>query len=236
MDAGGRRLCYFKTSAHHLIGAVPESGRVIAVAKRESGRADLSVIDLFDRKAYPWCSAKLSCFALRFDGQLWAVAHENAMMLIEVPNVAYAKAGTAKHGIHAVWHVADLPAPVRSIEWDAAALKLMLRDGEIAHAFEYRWPALTLARRELVQNCTGHPFFDVNGPAVLWAYLAEPETHARERKILSIAGFRGERKWHLQAPNNAPLVGCKSNVAWIALNFSEDLSNVDLQFNSWSRV
>jgi len=138
--------------AHRLV--VSDHGdRAIALARRGSVWR-LARLDFGNRRAEPWCDARLEAFATDYDGALWFVSGPDGLLAAE----------TAAAGLEGSWGVSRLPGPLLSIARDAGGpgqpghCSLLFADEEEEghELWTYELPSLTLRRRDAVPPAPDH--------------------------------------------------------------------------------
>jgi len=82
LSANGDVIVRFGEPAHRLVLS-DHGDRAIAVAFRGDEVTRLARVDLVERRARPWCDAKLDTWAANFDGSVWYVAHGGTLFAID---------------------------------------------------------------------------------------------------------------------------------------------------------
>ena len=82
LSANGDVIVRFGEPAHRLVLS-DHGDRAIAIAFRGGEVARLARIDLVERRARPWCDAKLDTWAADFDGSVWFVARGETLFAID---------------------------------------------------------------------------------------------------------------------------------------------------------
>ena len=134
--ADGSEVLRFPLPAHQLVLA--HNGRhALALARRE-GALRVSRIDLLQRNAADWFSAKLDFWAHDYDGAGWSVVADERLMVLD----------TAAAGQSVLWQVRDLPGPIVGFRrQDGREALLMTVDGMLEQ-WRYALPQRRLLGRE----------------------------------------------------------------------------------------
>ena len=145
LSRGGRVVAELDQPAHLLV--VSDHGdRAIALARRGDVWR-LAKLDFANRRAEPWCDARLDAFAPTYDGALWFVAGPDGLLAAE----------TAAASLEGSWGVSRLPGPTLAIARDAERCSLVFGADEEGHeVWTYELPSLTLRRRDAVPPAPEH--------------------------------------------------------------------------------
>ncbi len=129
LSRGGRVVAELDQPAHLLV--VSDHGdRAIALARR-GDIWRLAKLDFANRRAEPWCDARLDAFAPNYDGALWFASGPDGLLAVE----------TAAAGLEGSWGVSRLPGPTLAIARDAGRCSLVFGADEEGHeVWTYRAP------------------------------------------------------------------------------------------------
>lgn len=135
-DAGGKPLFHFAVPAQRIVLA---HGRQMAlVLTRRATVWRISKLDLVNRAATDLGVLVLDVFAKEFDGSTWTIGHGRQLRVVDVDR-----------GFETLWHVSDLPGPVRALDGDEHNEFLWLHDPHAGiERWHYRLPERRLTGRE----------------------------------------------------------------------------------------
>ncbi len=147
----GALIAHLDCPADRLV--LNDSGnRAIAMARR--GRVcRLARIDLETLKEQYWCDALIDSAADTYDGEIWFVSYEDALMAVDALSGRF----------ESIWQVNDLKGPIRAMTRNSSGLSFLVgAPGEPEH-WRYEIPSMTLRQR--------HGMFKENGLVKLWAVM-----------------------------------------------------------------
>ncbi|PTL83240.1 bpX6 domain-containing protein [Vitiosangium sp. GDMCC 1.1324] len=137
----GRCVAHFDVPAFSLVLSVHED-RALALAPRGTLKR-LSRLDLTRRRAEPWCDTRADAFASMYDGSLWFLAVDDAVMAVDVL--------TAEP--RALWRVPQVGGQVLALAMGPTELSFatLTPEAEIER-WSYTLPDLTLRARQMVSG------------------------------------------------------------------------------------
>lgn len=137
-DATGKPLFHFAVPAQRIVLA--HSRHMALVLTRRDTVWRISKLDLVNRAATDLGVLVLDVFANVFDGSTWTIGQGRQLRVVDVDR-----------GFETLWHVSDLPGPVRVLKSDEHNEYLWLYDPlESYERWHYRLPERRLAGRELL--------------------------------------------------------------------------------------
>ncbi|WP_426755617.1 bpX6 domain-containing protein [Myxococcus sp. Y35] len=110
----GRTVAHFDVPAFVLVPSI-HGDRALALARRGDVWR-LSRLDLMARRSKPWCDVALTGWAPSYDGDVWFVACENTVMMVDALAADF----------RALWRVPDLSQPVSVIAADATHMSFLV--------------------------------------------------------------------------------------------------------------
>lgn len=135
-DASGAPLFHFAVPAQRIVLA--HSRQMALVLTRRDTVWRVSKLDLVSRSATDLGVLVLHVFANQFDGSTWTIGHARQLRVVDVDR-----------GFETLWHVSDLPGPVRTLKGDQHNEYLWLHTPlEGYERWHYRLPERRLAGRE----------------------------------------------------------------------------------------
>lgn len=135
-DATGKPLFHFAVPAQRIVLA--HSRHMALVLTRRDTVWRISKLDLVNRAATDLGALVLDVFANVFDGSTWTIGQGRQLRVVDVDR-----------GFETLWHVSDLPGPVRVLKSDEHNEYLWLYDPlESYERWHYRLPERRLAGRE----------------------------------------------------------------------------------------
>ena len=135
-DANGKPLFHFAVPAQRIVLA--HSRQMALVLTRRDTVWRISKLDLVNRAATDLGVRVLDVFASVFDGSTWTIGQDRQLRVVDVDR-----------GFETLWHVSDLPGPVRVLNSDEHNEYLWLYDPlERYERWHYRLPERRLAGRE----------------------------------------------------------------------------------------
>jgi hypothetical protein len=147
----GRTAHHFDVPAHRLV--VSDHGdRAIALALRGEA-VDLWRLDLLQRRAARWCTARVDAYARDYDGSLWFVSIGDEVFALDALAPAF----------KALWRVSRVGGPVGAIARQALQCHFVV-GGPPWERWTLELPALVLRRRsplEVPERAAGSPAWSV---------------------------------------------------------------------------
>jgi hypothetical protein len=136
----GRCVAHFDVPAFSLVLSMHED-RALALAPRGT-LMRLSRLDLVQRRAEPWCDARVDAFAPVYDGSLWFLAVEDTVMAVDV----------LASDLRALWRVSQVGGRVVAVALGvgAAALSFVLTGSSGFERWSYSLPDPTLRARQVL--------------------------------------------------------------------------------------
>lgn len=134
VDAQGQELARFPQAATWLVGSTAGT-RALALTRRGELH-QIHVVDLEARTCRPWCRMRLSAWAPLFDGMLWLVAQEDAVLALD--------ALALREPALALWRAPQLGGQVQRLAWSGKEWSALLRSSDPPRAavMRFSWPAM----------------------------------------------------------------------------------------------
>ncbi|WP_257451212.1 bpX6 domain-containing protein [Archangium lipolyticum] len=134
----GRCVAHFDVPAFSLVLSVHED-RALALAPRGT-LMRLSRLDLVQRRAEPWCDARVDAFAPVYDGGLWFLAVEDTVMAVDV----------LASDLRALWRVSRVGGPVVALAVGPSEMSFASAGSEGPERWSYSLPDPTLRSRQVL--------------------------------------------------------------------------------------
>lgn len=202
----GRAIFHLDQPACDLV--IADLGdRALAVAPRGDALR-LARLNFSDRRAAPWCEARLDAFARDFDGSQWVVAEGDRIFVIDALEARLDALHTVEPG-----------GPVGVIGRDGQSATVLLRDqGVMATRVRFELPSWFMRARKPRDGALGvgpiHVAAGASGAAA--AYLAQPaESMSPPVLVFAREGF-SERRAELSWPGGAAVHRVAVRPGWIA--------------------
>ncbi|QRN98288.1 hypothetical protein JRI60_04245 [Archangium violaceum] len=134
----GRCVAHFDVPAFSLVVSSHED-RALALAPRGSLQR-LSRLDLVQRRAEPWCDARVDAFAPVYDGALWFLAVEDTVMAVDV----------LASDLRALWRVPRVGGRVMALAVGESEMSFALVAPAGIERWSYSLPDPTLRSRQVL--------------------------------------------------------------------------------------
>jgi hypothetical protein len=133
----GRCVAHFDVPAFSLVLSV-HGDRALALAPRGS-LMRLSRLDLLQRRAEPWCDARVDAFAPMYDGSWWFIAVGDTVMAVDV----------LASDVRALWRVPQVGEQVLAVAAGPSELSFVtVQTGGELERWSYSLPDPTLRARQ----------------------------------------------------------------------------------------
>ena len=172
IDAHGRALFQFALPAQHIVLAQGRQVALVLARRDEVWR--IGKLDLVTRVATDLGVQMFDVFSRTFNGSNWTIGRGRQVRVVDVDR-----------GFETLWHVSDLPAPIRALKDDAFNETLWLAEPEKgAQVWNYRLPERRLMTRLEVLPIGPADRYLLNADGRVKVMTVLPENDAGEPELV----------------------------------------------------